>query len=372
MKTLDEQEAKEWIDTRWDERSPFYGFENITEEAAKIIVTQKRTPLGLPCLKELSPSIAQILATYKGECLDLQSMETITPESAKILAQGKYDTLWLKGIEALPGDALQELANFEGVLDLSGLQNLPKCNPPALRGFRGAGLDLSSLETLPSEDRKTLPTFNGWLDLSGLTDLSAEAAKELSRHDGELLLNGLTELADSTAQALSDFGDNCRASDDGPTLSLNSVTHLSDVAISNLSKVRANLSLHGLEELSENGAGELANHRGALDMELIEASCHDEPTLDGDLGCCPIPQKGIKLLSKHNGPINGVDPKQWALENALYIDLYESRKEVRAEVGKHDNQIDEGLMKMINGADKDLAELLFEDFSEANWAAVLT
>ncbi len=371
MKILDEQQVKEWTDTRPDERSPFYGFESITEEAAKMLVAQKRTPIELPSIKELLPSIAEILATFKGERIDIQSLEVISAESAKFLGQGQYKELWLHGVTSLSGSAVEELANYRGMLCLDGLQSLPKSNISGLLGFRGDGLSLRGLEKLPSWDTRLLPSFSGWLDLSGLVDLSPGAAKDFSEHGGDLSFDGLKELSDSTAKELSHFGQNCSQDDDYPTLSLQSLSSLSDVAISHLSKVRANLSLHGIEALSENGARDLANHQGALEMELIEAGCHDEPTLGGDLGYCPIPQKGIDFLSKHNGPINGFEPKQWALENSLYVELYESREKVRAGVVKNDNEVDKGLLKMIDGADRDIAKTLFEDFSEKKWAAII-
>lgn len=193
----------------------------IDEEAAAVLATHNGH-LYLEGVTALNEKAAEKLAWHRGWRLYLSGLKTLTPEVAAAL-KWHYGVLDLSGLRELPEDVAKEFSDNKNilVLQLNGLKRLSPSGAALLAKFDGSVLGLNGLEILPDEVADDLAHYKGNLGLAGVKKLSDKAADALSEHQGDLFLDGVTTLSEAAAQSLAQHSGE---------LSLTGLTTLSDRA----------------------------------------------------------------------------------------------------------------------------------------------
>jgi hypothetical protein len=260
--------------------------------------------LDLVGLRALGPGVALALSSHDGG-LSLNGIDSLSAQEGGHLAATTGE-LRLDSLKAIDDALGEHLGEHVGELSLKGVSEMSdkaavflagRETAPALGDFivnhfywselsQGKAsllsryrmdLDLDRLTSLTDEAAGELGAHVGKLSLNGLSDLSADAAEglanhqgywrvsldglkeirvkvaaALAKHPGKLTLNGLVELSDRVAEKL--------VAHEGWAMELNGLAHLSDSAATILASRKSpwNLSLHGLEALSEFSRGALS------------------------------------------------------------------------------------------------------------------
>ncbi|MDC0547930.1 hypothetical protein OAO16_03120 [Opitutales bacterium] len=192
--------------------------------------------------------------------LELNGLIELSSSAAEYLA-GHLHGIELKGLTELSDAAAESLSKFEGTLSIDGVTSLTDSAVQSLSKFGNDELKLNGLESLSDASAESLSKFSGdWLWLDGLNTLSDSAAESLSNYRGNLSLCGLEQISDRVAEIFS----NCLCCG----LALSGLTSLSESAAEILSRCRAgNIELASLTELSSEVAESLSKYNGGLNLE---------------------------------------------------------------------------------------------------------
>lgn len=127
---------------------------------------------------EQAISIAKHIFPTNSETLRLDSLKVLQPSGAKILAQ------------------------FQGNLQLIGLEEIGHEAAVLLAKHNGSSLELDGLKTITSHVAEAFGKYCGELSLGGLVSLDEESARLLALHEGCLLLDGIRSLTVAVAKGL--------------------------------------------------------------------------------------------------------------------------------------------------------------------------
>ena len=336
-RVIDVEAAKEILN---DNASSTYGATEITDDAAEILSNYKESYLSLTDLEEISDTAAKALALFEGNLslgihnlsdnaaeafsshkgsLTFNNLDQLSDNSAKSLSKHK-GSLNFDGLSVLSDNVAASLSKSQGHLSISHDSSIYELSDAAaeslskhegkrlalgqifeisekayefLSKYRGDELDMG-FEELSNANAETLSNYKGRLSLELSETFSDEAAQLLSKHMGALEIGGyaMENFSKNKAEILSKHKGGC--------LSLRFQEPLADDAIQSLSKYEGDLILQGCfgyneDELSDNMAEALSNHKGNI-------------TLEGLYG---ISDSAAETLSKYQGKINGMDPKEW-------------------------------------------------------------
>lgn len=221
--------------------------------------------------------------------LSLSDVQALLPSEARTLAESSRTSLDLLALPALTADVAKELAEFPGILNLSGLRSLSTKSAKQLSQLPpSASLILDGLASLPPDTARALAQSRcRYISLNSLKDLTPDLVEELSAYgeraslgcmlhldgvssispatadkvrilkaDG-LWMDGLENLGEKEAEALAKFR--------GAVLSLGGLKVTSPAAIEALSDFQGKvLDLSGLEAVSEQTAKALVAFRGEM------------------------------------------------------------------------------------------------------------
>ncbi|PAY20980.1 hypothetical protein CKO51_02725 [Rhodopirellula sp. SM50] len=176
--------------------------------------------------------------------------------------------------KSIDDEAAETLQKYDGEgLYLTGVTQLSDAAAQSLSKFDGLALELNNLKELSASAASGLAKFRWDLFLDGLRNLTPAAAENLGKFRGySLSLNGLRSLPDDIAASLGKLGR--RRSQ--PTVNLNGIRTLTDVAAESLSRLRPNLELGGLRNLSVAAAFRLEEHKLIKSLTDADAkTCSD-------------------------------------------------------------------------------------------------
>jgi hypothetical protein len=173
--------------------------------------------------------------------LSLSDVQALLPSEARTLAESSRTSLDLLALPALTADVAKELAEFPGILNLSGLR---------------------SLSTKSAKQLSQLPP-SASLVLDGLASLPPDTARALAQSRCRYIsLNSLKDLTPDLVEALSAYGE-CASL--GCMLHLDGVSSISPATADKVRTLKADgLWMDGLENLGQKEAEALAKFRGAV------------------------------------------------------------------------------------------------------------
>jgi hypothetical protein len=309
---LDQTTAEAFLDDPSEENHFLLTEANeVTDEAAELLVQRLMGNLPLLRVRQLSEHSAEILAGFSGD-LFLDGLTNPSPEVlAKLTARSsprgfsemhnstktksrmiQYRSLSLNGINHLDQKQAEALAGFNGKLDLSGLTEIQEtCSKIIglgsfwhlyLDGLRmitakalgnllraRSAVTLNGLETLPDiqDDWDDLEDGIEYLHLNGLKFTTSRSLKKVaSVASSEVYLNGLECLPQDDQELF----DNC-----GAQLYLGGLRKLTDIDLKIFGESRPSqaLVLDGLEELDVRQAKQLVgSDRGTFSIGLRKMS----------------------------------------------------------------------------------------------------
>lgn len=180
--------------------------------------------------------------------------------------------------------AATELARFEGILNLSGFNEMPTKIAAILASGRCSNLILNGLSRVNSGLINALSAYTGQIHLQGVTRIDHDTAQALARCRARAVY--LENLCDMDIETVKSLSSNC------------------DIIISELLKKKAPdiidgeagmrfiedqaaVYLSAARELTEEGAAAIAKYSGALDLTGLKR----------------ISNQCAQLLSQHRGPL---------------------------------------------------------------------
>lgn len=240
----------------------FVGTSHIYPDAAAELARYPGAIIGFPDLQTITPEAARAIAEFSG-VLDLSGLTAVPPEAAVAIANGRAEVFLRElGRESNDGSLIVRLSD-EGVFNFGDIRHL---TPEVAATLSAAQiLEFRNLKKLtPAAAHVLTEKHKGSLLLDGLKSLPYTVAAALSGHDGSLSLRGLTHISLAAAKSLTSL----RGS-----LSLSGLTKLRPRLAAVLAEFPGSLMLDGLTELTPAAARKLQKHTGMLSMNgLTEIS----------------------------------------------------------------------------------------------------
>jgi hypothetical protein len=297
-------------------------FDNVTLDAAEVLVSDCSYPLYLGGLTSLTTDISAVLSKHHNWLL-LTKLTTLSPESAAHLASQYHNSLIFDSLENLPAKSAEHLVT--GQLSHLVFNHLPSSVVDALlatheiRAWDKKPPHELMIQSSVTLDSRTAEALSYVLDviLNNIHELDEAAAYHLAQVEGTLCLNGLKQITVEAARALG------RAKNTPSHLILNDLREISDSAATPLFHRKNSflLELNGLTSLSVTAAKSLGQGFGGLYLNSLESLSDEaaaklakrrEPQLylDGLKNLSPVAAAALGSLkaTKGNGSLslNGI------------------------------------------------------------------
>jgi hypothetical protein len=249
-------------------------FEFLTLDAADFLVKNSWLPLNLGGLKSLTADLSAVLSHVQNWLL-LPKLTSLSPESAAHFAGKPFNKLVLTSLENLPAKSAEHLVT--GQLNTLALNHLPSSMIDALIATHDTWdwnrhppqLIILSAITLDPRTATALSYLSS-LVLNHVHELDESTAYHLSRIKWELCLNGLQQMSVEAARA---FG---RDEVTLTHLKLNDLRNISDPAATLLFHPRTcSLELNGLTSLSVASAKSIGQGAGILYLNSLRTLSDD-------------------------------------------------------------------------------------------------
>lgn len=222
---------------------------------ANAIVATNHQAVQLDCVTSLSPEVAALLVEQKPVVVDLSGLLELPDQTAEVLAQAEKADLYLNGLRQLSDSAARALANGElSYVNLVGVRELStEAFASLLKVKEGV---ICGIETLPANAGELLakrcpPAFF----CSRLTTIQDDVLETIVSKADRLAL-GLNKLTKKQALILAGFK--------GSMLLLDSVESLDAEVAELLADCKGELSLAGVEKISDGARKALVRHEGAV------------------------------------------------------------------------------------------------------------
>lgn len=277
------------------ENSDLYldGIKFLDKESAKALSKHEgENSLSMNGLEELEEGAFEELVKHSGS-ISLNGLRNLSNEDAKALSNFSFD-ISLDGVEAL--EDASAFVNHSASLSMMGVKVISDKVAEQLvkkKGPLSLAYDLSdSLETLSPSLAKLLVKLysDSEITLDKITDLSIESAKELAKHNSSISL-GVTTISDEVLSSLSKV-----------QLHINNLSSLSSQQLGIISSFKKGVSLNGLIEIDVNTATQLVKVGTQLSLLGVEAiSDSVAEVLAGykgelHLGCSSLSEKSAQYL----------------------------------------------------------------------------
>jgi len=283
-----------------------------TEKGArKLVKKADKKDLSLKYYKFMSAKAARVIASYEGENLWIEYLRVLGPEVARELVSSKAKVIGLNGLENLDLSTLRILAEYKGVIGLSGLKELTLEKALELLKFKAEAIGLNGLTKLGVAEARILANFGGKrLYLDGISELDVETAKALVSFKGKFIsLRGITRLDPEVEKVLANFDgkidglllSESEASgilnrDNDKKIYLNKQNIISSEAAAALSKNKGEvIALNGLKTLTPEVARALGAFEGILQLNGLTTL---EPAVARELAKSKAKTLGLNGLTE--------------------------------------------------------------------------